>query len=307
MISSGFGGIEMKAWSRHGAALTVRAALLKSAVTAAAAAVVITGTVTGASAREKFLDQFKQVYTSVKSGGNIDNASCDLCHVGGPPKLNKYGMSVKAALEKANAKDVTADVLHSIDAVDSDGDGFSNGEEIAADTLPGDEKSHPAGAPKAAAKKVSAEESKEPSPFDVVGAIKAKHAQHPIIVHFPIGLFMASLLFDIIGRLKKSEGLNAAAYYNIVFSAITGVASVISGILCWQWKLGGDPLAGNLKLHLILGIVTSVLMFVLWGVRKGQAKKPTDPVSIGYLALALITVVIIALTGHVGGILSGVV
>ena len=85
------------------------------------------------------------------------------------------------------------------------------------------------------------------------------------------------------------------------------MASVLSGILCWQWKLGGDALAGNLKLHLILGIVTSVLMFVLWGVRKSQGKKPSDPVTVGYLVLAMITVVIIALTGHVGGILSGVV
>ena len=297
----------MNAWSKRMARASASLALLRTVGTLAAVTIVLVGASGSASAREKFLDQFKQVYTTMKSGGNLDNASCDLCHLNGPPKLNKYGASVKAALEKANAKDVTADVLHSIEALDSDGDGFSNGEEITADTLPGDEKSHPAGAPKVAAKPVSASESHEPSPFDVVGAIKAKHAQHPIIVHFPIGLFMASLLFYILARLKKNEGLNAAAYYNIVFSAITGVASVISGIVCWQWKLAGDPLVGNLKLHLILGIVTSVLMFVLWGVRKSQTKKVTDPVTIGYLILAIITVVIIALTGHVGGILSGVV
>ncbi len=263
-----------------------------------------------ASAKEQFPGQFAKIYPTVKSGGTVDSAAqaCTLCHVeAGPPKLNPYGASVRVALDKANSKSLTPEVLKSIEELDSDGDGFSNIEEINNDTLPGDPKSHPAGKPSAPAKKVDPSESKEPSPFDVVGAIKASHAQHPIIVHFPIGLFITSLLFDILGRLKKSSALNMAAYYNVVFAAITAAFSVISGVVCWQWKLHGSPLDGNLKLHLILGIVTTILLLILWAVRKGQIKKPDIPVTTGYLILAIIAAAVMALTGHVGGILSGVV
>ena len=39
----------------------------------------------------------------------------------------------------------------------------------------------------------------------MIGAIKANHAQHPILVHFPIGLFITSLLFDLLSKVKKSK------------------------------------------------------------------------------------------------------
>jgi uncharacterized membrane protein len=252
-----------------------------------------------ADAKPEFLDQFKHAYT-VKSGGTIEGASCNLCHLDAPPKLNPYGTSVRSALDKAGARAVSAEILHSIDALDSDGDGFSNIEEIEADTLPGDPKSHPAGKPKAAAASAS---SSEQSPFDLHAIVFASHAQHPVLVHLPIGLFIASLLFDLIARGKKSP-LNIAAYYNLALGAITAVFAVVTGIIAWQWKFDGAALVGNLRLHLILGIVTTVLMFALWAVRKKQA--PDHPVSSGYLALAVITAAILALTGHIGGILSGV-
>src|SRR5579862_539397 len=77
-------------------------------------------------ARPEFLDTFKATYTNLKSGGTIDTASCNLCHLNGPPKLNPYGLSVRGALDKSGATAVTAGVLHSVDSLDSDGDGFSN-------------------------------------------------------------------------------------------------------------------------------------------------------------------------------------
>lgn len=260
-----------------------------------------------ADARPEFLVQFKTVYKTLKPGGNVDAASCNLCHLNGPPKLNLYGSSVKSAMDKANASTVTPAILHSIDSIDSDGDGFSNLEEIGADTLPGDKTSHPAGKPAEAAKPASPSDTGEPSPFDVKAIVLAKHAQHPVVVHLPIGLFIASLLFDLISRARKNPGLNTAAYYNLILAAITGVVSVVTGIVAWQWKLGGAKVEGNLMLHLILGIVTCVLVFTLWAVRRSGSKTMSDPVSTGYLVLAVITALVIALTGHVGGILSGVV
>lgn len=63
-------------------------------------------------------------------------AKCQLCHatkMGG--KLNPYGNDLKTALK--GSKTLTAAVMHSIDAKDSDGDGVKNGDELKAGKNPG--------------------------------------------------------------------------------------------------------------------------------------------------------------------------
>ena len=36
------------------------------------------------------------------------------------------------------------------------------------------------------------------NPFDLKAALLAKHAQHPVIIHFPIALFIISVAFDLL-------------------------------------------------------------------------------------------------------------
>jgi uncharacterized membrane protein len=38
------------------------------------------------------------------------------------------------------------------------------------------------------------------NPFDLKTALLAKHAQHVVVIHFPIALFMVSALFDLVVR-----------------------------------------------------------------------------------------------------------
>jgi uncharacterized membrane protein len=37
-----------------------------------------------------------------------------------------------------------------------------------------------------------------PNPFDIKAALLAGHAQHPVLVHFPIALFIASAVFEVL-------------------------------------------------------------------------------------------------------------
>jgi hypothetical protein len=63
-------------------------------------------------------------------------AKCMLCHVGKMGgKLNGYGSDLKVALK--GSKSLTAAMLHSVDAKDSDGDGAKNGDELKAGKNPG--------------------------------------------------------------------------------------------------------------------------------------------------------------------------
>ena len=269
-----------------------------------------------ASAKPPFVQVITDAY-HLKADGKILDAGCGACHDGAPPKLNVYGVDVKAAMEATHSRTLTAAMLHSIDTKDSDGDGFDNGTELAADTQPGDPTSNPAGTPPPPKKAATATTdtkatdsgSSEPNPFDLKGLILPKHGQHPILVHFPVALFMISLLFDLLAFWRKDAGLASAGYLNLTIAAITAPLTVISGFIAWQFAYGGISAAnfkGLLEQHLIAGIVTTILIWVLWGIRFSKKGQSDRMVTVKYLALAILTAALLSYTGHVGGFLSGV-
>jgi len=89
-------------------------------------------------------------------------------------------------------------------------------------------------------------------PFDIKTVLFAKHAQHVVLIHFPIALFIIGVFFDFLTQWKKHL-LAAAAYYNLLVAAIATVPVVITGILAWQWELEGQKLEGILLMHLVMG------------------------------------------------------
>ena len=77
-------------------------------------------------------------------------------------------------------------------------------------------------------------------------------------------------------------------------------------MLAWQLQLEGEKLRGNLRLHLGLGASSAVLIWLLAWWRSRQERGDRSSLALGYWALGLLVVLVIALTGHLGGILSGV-
>ena len=143
------------------------------------------------------------------------------------------------------------------------------------------------------------------NPFDLKTVFLAKHAQHVVVIHFPIALFMTAVLFDLIAQWTKRRGLAEAAYYNLLVAAISTIPVLVTGILAWQFQLEGQKLKGILLLHLVLACTSSVMIWLVWCVhfrmRRRAAALPNYR-----LALEILGVGVIALTGHLGGFLSGV-
>ncbi len=75
----------------------------------------------------------------IKPDSTLGKARCSVCHASkmGGKKLNRYGLDMQKAMRQANSKTITAEILHKIDALDSDGDGAKNIDEIKADRTPG--------------------------------------------------------------------------------------------------------------------------------------------------------------------------
>jgi len=143
------------------------------------------------------------------------------------------------------------------------------------------------------------------NPFDLRGALLAKHAQHVVLIHFPIALFITAAVFDLIAQWTKQRGTADAAYYNLLVAAISTVPVLATGILAWQLQLEGQKLKGSLLLHLVLGCVSSAIIWLVWWMHL-SARRRTKALPIYRLAVEFLGVGIIALTGHLGGFLSGV-
>src|SRR5580658_1695000 len=143
------------------------------------------------------------------------------------------------------------------------------------------------------------------NPFDLKTALLAKHAQHVVLIHFPIALFITAAAFDLIAQWTKRRGLAQAAYYNLLAAAISTVPVLATGLLAWQFQLEGQKLKGILLLHLVLACVSSVLIWLVWWVHF-RARWQKTPLSKYRLMFEFLTVGIVALTAHLGGFLSGV-
>jgi uncharacterized membrane protein len=143
------------------------------------------------------------------------------------------------------------------------------------------------------------------NPFDLKTALLAKHAQHVVLIHFPIGLFLAAVAFDLIALWTKRRGLADAAYYNLLAAAISTLPVLATGLLAWHFQLEGQKLKGTLLLHLVLACASSVLIWLVWWVHF-RARRRTDFLPSYRFAVEFLAVGMVALTGHLGGFLSGV-
>lgn len=279
--------------------------------------ILLSGTVRMANARPNYVPIVTDAYHP-KAGGKIaTNAqSCDLCHTAaGPPILNLYGTDVKQALDAAHTKTLTPAMLHSLDTKDSDGDGFNNGFEFAEDTLPGDAASKPAGLPPVknvpSVKTNTSSGDASSNPYNLKDLLFPRHGQHPIIIHFPIALFIISLFFDFLGLMRRENTLVSTGYLNLTVAAITAPLALVTGFIAWQFAYGGISLAalsGNPTLlqHLILSFVTTILIWILWKMRFNKRQEGYQAITTPYIIVSLIALVTISLAGHLGGYLSGV-
>jgi uncharacterized membrane protein len=144
-----------------------------------------------------------------------------------------------------------------------------------------------------------------PNPFDPQTALLAKHAQHVVLIHFPIALFISGVAFDYAAQWTKRRGLAAAAYYNLFVAAVSTLPVLASGILAWQLQLEGQKLKGILLLHLVFASLSSVMIWMVWWVHF-QVRRRAAALPDYRLAIEFVGVALVSLTGHLGGFLSGV-
>jgi uncharacterized membrane protein len=144
------------------------------------------------------------------------------------------------------------------------------------------------------------------NPFDPKTILFAKHGQHVVLVHFPIALFLTAVGFDFASQWIKKPILAVVARYNLMIAAVATVPVVATGLLAWQWQLEGHKLKGILLQHLVMGLLSSLLIWIVWWIHSSARAAEGRGLPAYRLPIELVAALAVAVTAHLGGFLSGV-
>ena len=117
---------------------------------------------------------------------------------------------------------------------------------------------------------------------------------HPVLVHLPIGFLLLALIFQWLSRKEKYLLLQPAIKIAFLLGMISAIVTCLSG---WSLSSGAEYDETTLDYHKWMGIAVAVISIAGYWL----ADKPSSTIK---NALSLITLVLIIITGHLGGTLT---
>jgi uncharacterized membrane protein len=124
------------------------------------------------------------------------------------------------------------------------------------------------------------------------------HPVHPLLVMFPLGLFIMALVFDVIYFITANNAFATVSFWDIAAGIIGGLLAAVFGLIDWLNIPDGTRAKSIGMWHGLGNVVVVVLFAVSWWLRYGA---PTHVPGAAAFILALIGVGISAATGWMGG------
>lgn len=122
-----------------------------------------------------------------------------------------------------------------------------------------------------------------------------------MIVHFPIALFLTSIVFDLLGIRFNRESLREGAVWLLGLGLLAGIASFISGEQAEEIaELAGIP-ESVIEMHENLATLTMGMWGFLFIWRFFFKTRSTERLMSPYFLVALIAIGTLFATGHYGG------
>jgi len=123
---------------------------------------------------------------------------------------------------------------------------------------------------------------------------------HPLVVHFPVALWLTSFLFDLLFVFKKESFFLTASRYLIGLGVLAAGAAIVSGFVDYIPLVRegiGQAFVDRHNVHGLLAYATTVLYAGLFATRWRWPRMP-QPLSLG---AAIAGAVLISTTGYLGG------
>ena len=125
---------------------------------------------------------------------------------------------------------------------------------------------------------------------------------HPVSVHFPIALTLASAAFLILHLVTGIDSLVDAAYYALLGGAVVAPFTMLTGVVSWWFNYGHklkSPFQGKAGLSLALAVV-AVATVVLWALNR-DALLERESLGWVYFALVMVMCGLVLSLGKLGG------
>lgn len=124
---------------------------------------------------------------------------------------------------------------------------------------------------------------------------------HPMLVHFPIALLFASVLFDVASTALTRDSLREAAQWLLGLGLLGGIGAAIAGGQAeGAAEKAGVPEA-LIETHETLAYMTLGIMAVLVLYRLLLRNRFSTRALVAYFMVAAVGLVAVSATGHTGG------
>ena len=127
----------------------------------------------------------------------------------------------------------------------------------------------------------------------------ARRHPHPMVVHFPIALLMASSLFVLLSLIFGNLSFETTSFYLFILGAISSPFAMATGLLTWwiNYRLNLNYFVKR-KIQLSILVIIFEMILILWRSSNPEISSPV------YFVMMILLTPIVALLGYYGGQLT---
>ena len=121
-----------------------------------------------------------------------------------------------------------------------------------------------------------------------------------MLVHFPIGLFLLSLLLDLASlAFPSAPNLLRGSFYAMLTGVITALLAAVPGLVDYTVIRSDHPAKPTATAHMILNLMVVILYGINLGLRSSLLVD--HKISLGPLLLSLAGIASLSVSGYLGG------
>ena len=138
--------------------------------------------------------------------------------------------------------------------------------------------------------------------FRRIVGLMLKHHVNPVSVHIPNGVLPVSVIFIILAVFLKSNALQTAALYNMIFVVLTIPFVLFSGYIEWRNRYNG-ALTHLFIAKIIAAAVVAItsVIAVVWWIMVPDVLQAAYSARWIFIALILIMLISATVAGFIGG------
>lgn len=125
------------------------------------------------------------------------------------------------------------------------------------------------------------------------------HPVHPMLVVFPLGLFVTAVVFDLVDLAGGGEVFGQVAYWNIAAGLVGAAVAAPFGLLDWWLNIPQRTRARRIGLwHGGINLLVSLIFLVVWLARQGRLEHAAGG---GLFVVELLAIGLASVSAWIGG------